>query len=94
MKTFIWKNGRPQAMRGYNDDLIMAIAIACWVRDTALQVSARDLNYQKAFVNSIITTKTTMNTQIKGQVGYKKDDLFDKMKEFEQMYGQHKWIIK
>ena len=38
IKTFIWYNGKPQAMRGYSDDLIMALAIACWVRDTALTV--------------------------------------------------------
>ena len=53
MKTFIWRNGKPQAMKGYHDDLIMALAIACWVRDTAIQISARDLNYQKAFANAI-----------------------------------------
>ena len=35
-----------------------------------------------------------MNTQIKGQQGYKKDDLFDKMGEAEKMYNQYKWIIK
>jgi len=94
MKTFIWKNGKPQAMKGYNDDLIMALAIACWVRDTALQSSARDLNYQKAFVDAIITTKTTMNTKISGQHGYKKDSVFEKMSEAEQLYAQYKWIIK
>ena len=42
MKTFIWRNGKPQAMKGYHDDLIMALAIACWVRDTAIQNSSRD----------------------------------------------------
>ena len=94
MKTFIWKNGKPQAMKGYNDDLIMALAIACWVRDTALQSSARDLNYQKAFVDAIITTKTTMNTKISGQQGYKKDGVFKQMSEAEQLYEQYKWIIK
>jgi hypothetical protein len=94
MKTFIWRNGKPQAMRGYHDDLIMALAIACWVRDTALQTSARDLNYQKAFINSIRTTKTTMNTQIKGQEGYKKNNIFDKMNEAKNLYDQYKWIIK
>ena len=94
MKTFIWRNGKPQAMKSYNDDLIMALAIACWVRDTAIQTSARDLNYQKAFVNAIITTKTTMNTQIKGQEGYKKDNIFDKMSEAKDIYDQYKWIIK
>ncbi len=94
MKTFVWKNGKPQAMRGYHDDLVMALAIACWVRDTALQSSARDLNYQKAFVKSIISTKTTMNTQIRGQQGYKSDNLFGKMSEAEDLYSQYKWIIK
>ena len=94
MKTFIWRNGKPQAMKGYNDDLIMALAIACWVRDTALQVNARDLNYQKAFVDAIYTTKTTMNTRIKGQDGYKKDNIFDKMSEADKMYQEYKWIIK
>ena len=48
MKTFIWHNGKPQAMKKHNDDLIMALAIACWVRDTALQANARELNYQKS----------------------------------------------
>ena len=94
MKTFIWRNGKPQAMKGYNDDLVMALAIACWVRDTALQSSARDLNYQKAFISAIKTSKTTMNTQIAGQHGYKKDNIFDKMNEAKQMYDQFNWIIK
>ena len=31
LKTFIWHNGKPQAMRSYHDDLVMALAIGCWV---------------------------------------------------------------
>jgi hypothetical protein len=81
-------------MKGYHDDLIMALAIACWVRDTAIQNSARDLNYQRAFVDAIITSKTTMNTQIKGQIGYKKQESFDKLNEAKSIYDQYKWIIK
>jgi hypothetical protein len=95
MKTFIWKNGKAQAMKGYNDDLIMALAIACWVRDTALQVNARDLNYQRAFVDAIITTRTTMNTRVSGQHGYEKDNALDsKMVDAHELYEQYKWIIK
>jgi hypothetical protein len=94
MKTFIWRNGKAQAMKGYHDDLIMALAIACWVRDTALQANARHLNYQKAFADAIITTRTTMNTRIKGQNGYKKDNTLDKMVEAKNIYDQYKWIIK
>jgi len=94
MKTFIWRNGKPQAMKGYHDDLIMALAIACWVRDTALQANARDLNYQKAFSDAIITSRTSMNTQIKGQHGYKKDNILDQINEARQTYDEFKWIIK
>ena len=94
MKTFIWRNGKPQAMKGYNDDLIMSLAIACWVRDTAIQSNARDLNYQKAFVDAIYTSRTTMNTQIKGQEGYKKDNILDKISEAKKTYDEFMWIIK
>ena len=94
MKTFIWNNGKPQAMKGYHDDLIMALAIACWVRDTAIQANARDLNYQKAFVDAIFTTRTTMNTQVKGQIGYKQDNALDKLNDAKDLYDQYKWIIK
>ena len=93
-KTFIWRNGRPQAMKSYNDDLIMALAIACWVRDTAIQTNARDLNYQKAFVDAIYTVKTTMNTQIKGQDGYKPNNITDIMSEAKSYWDEFKWIIK
>jgi len=94
MKTFIWKNGKPQAMKGYHDDLVMALAIGCWVRDTALQANARELNYQKAFLSAIKTTSTSFNTKIRGQEGYKKDNILDKMNDAQQMYEQYKWIIK
>ncbi len=35
-----------------------------------------------------------MNTQIKGQQGYKKDNIFDKISEAKNLYDQYKWIIK
>ena len=94
MKTFIWSHGKPQAMKGYHDDLIMALAIACWVRDTAIQSNARDLNYQRAFVDAIYTARTTMNTQIKGQIGYKGDNFADSASDAKSLYDEFKWIIK
>jgi hypothetical protein len=94
LRTFIWTNGKPQALKGYNDDLVMALAIACWVRDTALQTNQRDLNYKKAFVDAIITTRTTFDTTVQGQTGYKQDSVLDKMSDAESLYDQYKWIIK
>ena len=37
MKVFIWRNGRPEAQSGYNDDLVMSFGMAMYVRDTALK---------------------------------------------------------
>ena len=71
IKTFVWHNGRPQAMRSYNDDLVIAASIACWVRDTALTSNKREINYKKAMLNSISLSTTSFSTKIPGQLGYK-----------------------
>ena len=92
-KTFIWKNGKPQAMRSYHDDLVMSLAIACWVRDTALQVNERDMAYKKAILNSMYLNKTTMNTSIKGMNGYG-TDIKEKQLEAKSQIKDFLWIYK
>ena len=95
LRTFIWQNGKPQAMRGYNDDLIMALAIACWVRDTALTVNKREVEYKKACLNSIIKANTKINTTIPGMEGYnKKQSLDEKMFKAKEDYMKYSWLIK
>ena len=71
MKTFIWQGGRPQAMRSYNDDLVMSFAIGCWVRDTVIVESQKDIEYSKQFLSSISTSKTNISTTIPGMRGHK-----------------------
>jgi hypothetical protein len=95
LRTFIWHNGKPQAMRGYNDDLIMALAIGCWVRDTALSVNKRELEYKKACLNSMIRVNTKINTTIPGMQGYnRKEALDEKMFKAKEDYEQYSWLIK
>ena len=79
LKTFVWNNGRAAAMRGYNDDLVMAAAIACWVRDTAIISNTYDLEYKKAMIGSIMTSKVSFDTKIKGMHGYKKTNKSDRI---------------
>lgn len=38
IKVFIWYNGKAQAMAGYNDDLVMALGQALYIRDTASKI--------------------------------------------------------
>ena len=96
-KTFIWNNGRPQAMRSYNDDLTMALAIGCWVRDTALETSQRDLEYQKAFLGSMIKSTTKISTAIPGMHGYdKRYDMESGLKNDNEIKQQKEvmWLYK
>lgn len=95
--TFVWHNGRPEAQRGSNDDLIMCFAISCWVRDTVLKVSDRDIEYKKAMMNSIIVTGTKFQTSISGMQGYKRQsDPFRKSIETEAKKQQQEylWLYK
>ena len=71
MKTFIWNHGRPQAMRSYNDDLVMSFAIGCWVRDTVIVESQKNIEYSKQFLSSISTSTTEISTTIPGMQGHK-----------------------
>lgn len=52
MRTFIWKNGRAEAQGGYNDDLVMSLATACYVRDTALKFAQQGLDITNAALSN------------------------------------------
>ena len=94
-KTFIWNNGRPEAMRSYNDDLTMALAIACWVRDTAFEAGRLEQQYRDAFAGSMFMTSTKMNNQIKGQEGYKaQNKTADQQREAIKNMKQFGWLYK
>jgi hypothetical protein len=51
--TFIWNNGKAEAMRNYNDDLVMAFAIGLWVRDTALKLRQQSIDLTKNMIGNI-----------------------------------------
>ena len=42
--VFIFNNGRPEALKGYNDDLVISLAIGIWIRDTALKLHEEGLD--------------------------------------------------
>tara|TARA_Y100000296_G_scaffold78248_1_gene100693 strand:- start:721 stop:1068 length:348 start_codon:yes stop_codon:yes gene_type:complete len=94
MKTFVWQNGRAQAMRSYNDDLIMSFAIGCWVRDTVLVENQRMIEYNKNALLSMSTSSRTMNTTIPGMLGYKKHAGEQAQEEAKKFNEQYLGIIK
>lgn len=52
--VFIYHNSKPEAMKGYNDDVVMSYAIAMWVRDTALRLKKDKDDHQRAMMNSML----------------------------------------
>jgi hypothetical protein len=56
--TFIWNGNRAEAMRGYNDDLVLAFSIGLWVRDTALRLRQEGIDLTRNALGGI-TTKST-----------------------------------
>jgi hypothetical protein len=53
LETFIWKNGRAEALDKYNDDLVMSLAIGLWVRDTALRLKNERMTMTKHMLDRI-----------------------------------------
>lgn len=53
LETFIWDKGKAVAMEGYNDDLVMALGIGLWVRDTALRLKFESMEYNRAMMGKI-----------------------------------------
>ena len=94
MKTFVWNNGRAEAMRSYNDDLIMSLAVSCWVRDTALAENKRNSEYAKAFIGSITKSSNELDTRIKGMIGTKKLKLNDAVNKHQNNINNFPWLFK
>jgi len=64
--VFIYNGNRAEAMRGYNDDLVMSYAMGLWIRETALRLRAEGIELQKKTMSSITSNQgayTTGNNQ-------------------------------
>jgi len=94
LRTFVWKAGKPQAMKGYNDDLIMSLAIACWVHDTALVKNRRDINYKKAMLDNIVIYRTNLDTTISGMHKDSYRRYLDKERESKKEAENFLWLYK
>jgi hypothetical protein len=58
MKVFVWKNGRPEAQQGYNDDLVMSFGIGMYLRDTSLKFQQQGLDMTRAALENMRKNNT------------------------------------
>ena len=65
MKTFVYKNGRPDHMEGYHDDLLMALGMALWVLEHSFKNLERLEKQNIAMLNSWAGGSNTVSTTVK-----------------------------
>jgi len=79
--VFIFNNGKPEALRGYNDDLVMSMAIGLWIRETALRLHDENMRMTRETMQKIggnagvYTVEETEDYGWKMHVGDKKESL-------------------
>ena len=86
LQTFVYINNRAEAMRGYNDDLVMSFAIGLWVRDTALRLRTQGVEL----------TKKTLSKMMDNEGLYTQEDV-NKNDSWEWETGKEKesldWLL-
>lgn len=101
LETFIWKNGRPDHMNGFNDDIIFASALALWILETEFK-SLEKAKAQTAAILSILGNnkdKTNEKAKIESNLPFGKQT--DKDGNAAKLYrsaqdptGAHSWIFR
>lgn len=72
-RTFLWVNGRPEAQRGYNDDLIVPLGVFFYIYDIALRLKQLGVELTKKAIThtkkAVYTPSNKQNDPWKIQVG-------------------------
>ena len=99
MKTFVYKNGRPDHMEGYHDDLLMSLGMALWVVEHSFKNLERLEKQNKAMLNSWLggssNTQTTTNVKdpVTGSVTKKINPEHKAYKNVQDPRGEHMWVF-
>jgi hypothetical protein len=69
--TFVYINGRPDHMKGYHDDLLMSIAMCCFVGMTSFKDLEKSKGQAKAMINSwaVETTQISDHGELNEVIG-------------------------
>lgn len=68
LRVFMWVDGKPQAQKGYNDDLVMAFCMGLMVRDTSLRLRQIGIDITRSTLTH--THKSVFKSQQTGYTGW------------------------
>jgi len=63
LQTFIWKGNKPQSQKGYNDDLVISLAIACQLYEATVTANPyEDISMAMSMLKGMSRDAGTLNT--------------------------------
>lgn len=95
MDTFVFKNGRPDHMKGYHDDLLMAIAMCCYVGQTSFKDFEKSKGQTMAMLDSWVVSTQTNETieELNLTDNYSMSVKGDLGKQVQSATSQHNWVF-
>jgi hypothetical protein len=69
--VFIFNNGKAEALRGYNDDLVMSLAIGIWIRETALRLHDENMRMTREAMEKIDNVSSVFKVEDENDYGWK-----------------------
>jgi len=100
MKTFVYKNGRPDHMDGYHDDLLMSLAMALWVMEHSFKKLERLEKQNKAILSSWLTGANVSSSptvkekdQVTGNVVQKINTTHTAYRNVQDPRSQYSWLF-
>lgn len=101
MRNFTYgTNGKPQARKGSNDDLIMALSITIFVADLVFSTREEDYEMKRKLLENFKMIEYSASTKVPGEIGYNKDksivqvDSSDPYKyKYKDQNVDFRWVI-
>ena len=69
--VFIFNNGRAEALKGYNDDLVMSLAIGLWIRETSLRLHEENMRMTRETMTKIGSSSGVYTVEEENDYGWK-----------------------
>ncbi|MBU1082544.1 MAG: hypothetical protein KKB59_18805, partial [Spirochaetes bacterium] len=97
LTVFIWKGGKAEAMGGYNDDLVMSLAIGMYVRSTTLKLNVLNEQVTQVLGNNMYhndqSTNPNFNSIFASRNETKKKDEFNMEIKGTNIKEDFSWLL-
>ena len=90
MNTFVFKNGRPDHMKGYHDDLLMAIAMCCFVSQTSFKDLEKNKGQAKAMIDSWVVSTNNVDSMTELNSNALPKDI---SRHVQSAISEHNWVF-